>query len=175
MFSHWTSIQTLPKDLLLIKEILYDKLNFKCTQPIVNPEGKEYSACDFKINAIAIKFRISKITPTKTGQFVTLWKRIGNGTILPFDAKDPIGFFIISSRKENNFGHFIFPKSVLIAQGILTSDLEGKRAIRVYPPWDLCTNKQAQKTQKWQLNYFFEMKNDAVLDFERANLLYSAN
>jgi hypothetical protein len=31
---------------------------------------------------------------------------------------------------------------------------EGKRGMRVYPPWDLPSSKQAKKTQQWQLPYF---------------------
>lgn len=68
-----------------------------------------------------------------------------------------IDLFIISTRDENHFGQFIFPKSVLVKQGILTSGRkEGKRAMRVYPPWDTTTSPQAKKIQKWQLEYFFE-------------------
>ena len=72
---------------------------------------------------------------------------------------------IISVRKENNFGQFIFPKAVLLEKGIFsTSTKEGKRATRVYPPWDVTTSKQAQKTQTWQMNYFLEIsKNECIV------------
>ncbi|TRW95625.1 MepB family protein [Flavobacterium gawalongense] len=57
---------------------------------------------------------------------------------------------------------------------MLTTDLkEGKRAIRVYPPWDTTTNKQAQKTQKWQLDYFLEIPLDKPINLNRAKLFYS--
>ena len=82
---------------------------------------------------------------------MTLWKRIKNGPIQPFDISDPIDFFIISTRKGNNFGQFVFPKAVLYEQGVISKNAEGgKRAIRVYPPWDKGLNNQALKTQKWQ-------------------------
>jgi hypothetical protein len=43
----------------------------------------------------------------------------------------------------------------LIEKGIITHlDKEGKRGFRIYPPWDVTTNKQAQKNQIWQSNYF---------------------
>ena len=45
--------------------------------------------------------------------------------------------FIINTRKDDYFGQFIFPKSVMCEQGVLSiKDDGGKRAIRVYPPWD---------------------------------------
>ena len=40
---------------------------------------------------------------------------------------------------------------------ISTSKKEGKRGFRVYPPWDTATNKQAVKTQQWQLDYYYEI------------------
>jgi hypothetical protein len=62
-------------------------------------------------------------------------------------------------------GQFIFPKSVLADKGIVTRNgKEGKRGIRVYPPWDLTTNKQAKRTQSWQTKYFITIKNDNSTD-----------
>jgi hypothetical protein len=80
---------------------------------------------------------------------------------------------MISVRKENQFGFFIFPKAVLISKEIITGKKEGKRAIRVYPPWDITMSKQAQKTQKWQLNYFLEIKDDELFNIELANQLFN--
>jgi hypothetical protein len=40
----------------------------------------------------------------------------------------------------------------------------------VYPTWDIPTNKQAERTQKWQLNYFYEMGGE--LDLEKVKALY---
>jgi len=52
----------------------------------------------------------------------------------------------------------VFPKSELINKGIITTNKkDGKRGFRVYPKWNKTTNKQAEKTQKWQLNYFYEI------------------
>jgi hypothetical protein len=42
-------------------------------------ESLEYAACSFKLNSMSVKFRVAKITPTKIGQFVTLWKRVSKG------------------------------------------------------------------------------------------------
>ena len=167
----FTVSEDIPKDLILIQEILFDTCNFKITQPILETESSEYGACTFSLNDLSVLFRIAKITPTKTGQFVTLWKRINQGPIQPFDSADPIDLFIISARKENSLGLFIFPKSVLISKEIISDKIEGKRAIRIYPPWDITTSKQAQKTQKWQLDYFIEIPKDQPIDLKRAKLL----
>jgi len=148
--------ESLPKDLIIAKELLYDCCNFDLTQPQPEAESNEYDAYRFRLNQKNICYRKAKITPTKTGQFVTLWKRNTTGIIEPFDFTDAIDFVIVSVRKNELFGQFVFPKSVLLEKGIFTtSTKEGKRATRVYPPWDETTSKQAQKTQQWQLNYFY--------------------
>jgi hypothetical protein len=165
-----TTIEELPKDLIQIKKLLFDIGNFEISHPILEPESSEYGACTFVLNNLNIRYRTAKITPTKTGQFVTLWKRINQGPIQPFDSNDPIDLFIISTRKEDHFGLFIFPKSVLITKEIVSDKKEGKRAIRVYPPWDVTTSKQAQKTQKWQLDYFLEI--NQRMDLKRVESLF---
>ncbi|EKD72557.1 MAG: hypothetical protein ACD_45C00643G0006, partial [uncultured bacterium] len=80
-----------------------------------------------QVNIYAVKYTFGplfelypKITPTKVGQFVTLWKRINNGPIQPYDVSDPVDFFIVSARKDDCFGQFIFPKSVLRDQAVLS-------------------------------------------------------
>ena len=74
---------------------------------------------------------------------------------------------MISSRAENHFGQFIFPKSVLCEKGIISSgEKEGKRAPRIYPPWDKADNSQAKRTQAWQLQYFIKFSEDSF-DFLR--------
>lgn len=167
------SSTTIHHDLLAVKEIIYDKFNYECSIPIKEAESSEYGAYTFEVNTLSVKFRVAKITPTKIGQFVTLWKRIDKGPIQPFDFTDPIDLFIISTRKDNRFGQFVFPKSVLCEQGIIsTNNKEGKRAIRVYPPWDVTLSKQAQKTQKWQLHYFLEIPSDKPIDMELVKNLY---
>ena len=165
------AIEELPKDIIQIKKILLKIGDFEITQPIIESESSEYGACTFVLNNLNIRFRTAKITPTKTGQFVTLWKRINRGPIQPFDSSDSIDLFIISTKKDSLFGYFIFPKSVLINKQIVSDKKEGKRAIRVYPPWDITTSKQAQKTQKWQLDYFLEINHDQKLDLKRAKFL----
>jgi len=152
-------------NLKVVKELVYDNCGFDMTEPQLNAEGIEYGACSFRLNGNTIQYRVSKITPTKTGQFVAIWKRNKNGITAPFDLSDDIDFMMITSKSGDNFGQFIFPKSVLVEKGILSSNGKvGKRGIRVYPPWDSVTNKQAAKTQSWQTTYFLSIKQDHSTD-----------
>lgn len=78
------------------------------------------------------------------------------------------------TRKGNNLGQFIFPKAVLQEHDIISvNNHGGKRAIRVYPSWDVAVNKQAKKTQEWQLEYFLEIPQNKPMDYARAQMLYS--
>ena len=150
---------------------VYTKCGLKISDFQLEPESKEYHACRFDLNGRKIISRNSKITPNKVGQFVTFWNRNGNGPIEPLEETDQIDFYAVNVQTENEFGQFVFPKSVLIKKGIIsTSKKEGKRAFRVYPNWDVAKNKQAERTQKWQLEYFYEI-NDST-DLKKVEELY---
>lgn len=169
----WVSSTAIHPDLLATKELIYNPNEFICTQPQMEAESREYGGYVFTLNDLCIRFRVAKITPTKIGQFVTLWKRIGTGPIQPFDLSDPVDIFVVSTRKEDQFGQFVFPKSVLYDHDILSNKNKGgKRAIRVYPSWDKPTSKQAQKTQAWQLKYFLEIAKTPSIDCVRSQMLY---
>ncbi len=160
-------LSNFPESLLEAKSCVYDKLGLHCSSIVQEEESFDYDAFEFKLGKHFVKYRKAKITPTKTGQFVTLWKRKGKGPIEPFHENDKIDLFIISVITDNQSGQFIFPKSVLIEHGILSRrGKEGKRAMRVYPSWDIVESKQAQKTQKWQSAFFFEYSQKKIdLDF----------
>ena len=143
---------------------IYKKCAFEITNLIVDPESNEYNGCVFKLNKLHIISRKAKITPTKIGQFVTFWKRHKSGVIEPFQETDSIDFYVVNVEFKNLIGQFVFPKSVLIKKGIIsTKHKEGKRAFRVYPVWDKPQSKQAALTQKWQLNYFYQINNSTDL------------
>lgn len=163
-----------PAGLLLAKQLVYDKCGFTFADAVPQKESSEYDAYTFQLNNINILFRSAKITPAKTGQFVTLWKRNSKGPIMPFDAADAIEIIVINTKTENRFGQFVFPKSVLIKHSVFAAHgKDGKRAIRVYPSWDKTESTQAIKTQKWQLEYFLEINQDKqLLDEARVKMLY---
>ncbi len=145
-------------DLIAAQKLAYEPNHILISHLIKEEESQEYGAFTLEINHRRIKFRVAKITPTKTGQFVTLWKRIEKGPILPYDMDDPIDLFVISVRTSQHFGQFVFPKTVLCEKGIVSKNRQGgKRAIRLYPPWDTPDSKQAKNTQMWQRLYFFEI------------------
>ena len=170
--NHLISRTAIHQDFFDAKNRIYTPCGITCSQLIIEKESAEYGACTFQLNHFSVRFGVSKITPTKVGQFVTLWKRIGNNPIQPYDISDPIDFYIVNSQKDDYFGQFIFPKSILCVQSVLSIKGDGgKRAIRVYPPWDKAVNRQAQKTQQWQLEYFLDVSADKEIDSNRLQQL----
>ena len=163
----------IPPDLIAAQKIAYEPSSLMMEHFAVEIESKEYAASEFKMNGLNIKFRIAKITPTKTGQFVTIWKRIGSGPIQPFDMADPFDLVVISVRTSEHFGQFVFPKLMLYEKGIISKEGKGgKRAIRVYPPWDITVNKQAIKTQKWQVPYIFGIPSNAQIEVSHIQKIF---
>lgn len=155
-------------DFLRAKNLVYDQCGFDIPFFEVESESKDYGSLEFKLGKQLIKFRVGKITPVKIGQFVTLWKRGKEGIIQPFDLDDPIDLFVISVRDKDQFGQFVFPKRVLYEKGIISKNGKGgKRAIRIYPPWDNPNSKQARKSQKWQSEYFYEIDSERDIDVLR--------
>lgn len=148
----------------IFNEAVYLKSGLAITDLLIEPEGKEYEACQFKLNGSKVINRTAKITPKKVGQFVTFWKRNEEGITAPFSTSDSFDFYITNIKYDDRIGQFVFPKSVLAEKGIIATDKkEGKRGFRVYAPWDLTTNKQAQKTQVWQGDYFYLMEDSKSL------------
>ena len=162
-------------NLQTIHDNIYKPLGFELTHFSLENESQEYGACTFKLNGLHIVSRNAKVTPTKIGQFVTLWKRLNDGPIQPFDASDNIDFVVVNLRSENQIGQFVFPKKVLLEKGVFsTPSKEGKRAIRVYPPWDKPKSKQALKTQQWQSRYFLKFDESGQPDLARGQALYAS-
>lgn len=161
-------------DLQLAEKLLYNECGFQLQLLVWNPESTNYGACSFELNNYKIQYRVANITPTKIGQFVAIWKRNNKGITAPFDVTDSLDFLIISVRDSENFGQFIFPKSVLIAKGIISQNEKGgKRGIRVYAPWEKPISKQAIQTQAWQIPYFVEIKEDLLTDLEKVKRILS--
>ncbi len=166
-------VNSLHPDFIISRDLIYIPCGFKCREIAIEKESLEYGACQFKLNDHYMLFRVAKITPTKVGQFVTVWKRIGKGPIQPYDLTDGVDFYVIAARKDDCFGQFVFPKDVLCKYGIMsTNGQKGKLGMRVYPPWDVTMNKQAKKTQEWQLKYFLEVASSDLIDIMQVKMLY---
>lgn len=146
------------KKVIETQNSLYDTCGFKLHDFIAENESAEYYAYSYLLDTKNVKFRIAKKTKTKIGWFVTIWKRNLNGIIMPYESIDQIDLFVVNVVDANRIGQFVFPKSILIDKNILsTTEKEGKRAFRVYSPWDEVDNTQALRTKKWQCEYFVDI------------------
>ncbi|MCX4847768.1 MepB family protein [Streptomyces sp. NBC_00893] len=190
----WPDGARLHPDLLAAKALVYDPSGLVCSLPVPEAESAEYGAHGFTVDGSAIRFRVARTTPTKVGQFVTVWKRSADGgPIRPYDSGDPVDLFVISTRDTGDgvgddsggtggtggiggtggFGQFVFPRDVLRERDIVSTDgVGGKRGFRVYPPWVTTTNRQAGRTQKWQVEYFLPVPDGEPADPDRCRALY---
>lgn len=168
----WTGLHG---DLQAAKDLVWDPSGFACSRPVPEPESAEYAACAFTLDGRSVRFRVARTTPTKAGQFVTVWQRSEEGPIRPFDAADGVDLFVISSRDDEGFGQFVFPGEVLCERGIVSRNGSGgKRGFRVYPPWVTTTSRQARSTQQWQVKYFVTLGQEGPVDLTRARTLYGS-
>ena len=124
--------------------------------PVPEAESADYGACRAELDGKRLVLRVAKTTPTKTGQFVTIWKRPHpDAEIAPLDEADPVDVVIIAVSDGARHGFFIFPRKVLLERGVMSrAGAGGKRALRVYPPWCAPESIQAQRTQRWQAACF---------------------
>jgi hypothetical protein len=113
-------------------------------------ESSDYGACRIELYGRAVVFLISKITPTKIGQFVTLWKRpMPSDEIAPLDSDDGVDLVVVSVADTTQRGQFVFNKHALLKHSAMSRNGHGgKRGIRVYPPWTKPVAKDAIKTQR---------------------------
>ena len=166
----------LPHELINAINNIYLPAGMKVTGiPKRETQSEEYSACRFELDGQKVIFRVAKTTPTKIGQFVTLWKRQNAADkIAPFDINDEISHVVVTVFDQTHQGQFVFNKKILSEKGVISSPTkEGKRAIRVYPPWTKPIAKQAIKTQQWQLQYFFAIENNGCADLALVKALFS--
>ncbi|WP_229074997.1 MepB family protein [Actinoplanes sp. DH11] len=163
----------MPDDLRAAKALVYDPGGFVCSRPVPEEESADYCAHSFLVNGLSIRFRTGRTTPTKIGQFVTLWARSESGPIRPLSTADAVDLVVISTRQAGHFGQFVFPLEALCERGIVAStDSGGKRGFRVYPPWATTVSRQAINTQAWQLAYFLPVDDGMPLDIVRTRELY---
>ncbi|MGV8830519.1 MAG: MepB family protein [Devosia sp.] len=130
--------------------------------PIQEAESSEYDAMRLRLNGAIVVYRTAKVTPTKIGQFVTIWKRPHPaGPIAPLDSSDGVALVIVRVSDGLQAGQFVFDRATLLRRGVMSkAGVGGKRAIRVYPPWSLPVAPQAILTQQWQLQHFLPLGGD---------------
>lgn len=89
--------------------------------PVPEAESADYGACRADLHGLRLVLRVAKTTPTKTGQFVTVWKRPHPAAdIAPLDEADPVDVVIIAAADGAQHGLFIFPRSVLLERGVMS-------------------------------------------------------
>ena len=122
--------------------------------PEAESESADYGAWRVGLDGRSVVIRSARVTPTKIGQFVTLWKR-REKDIAPLDSADDVDFAAIYVSDGEKVGWFIFDRAALLAHDVMSRDgAGGKRALRVYPPWCAPLARQAVRSQQWQLNFF---------------------
>ena len=163
------------KTLTYVNKLLYEPNNLTIKNIREETQNSDYGAGLFQLNSKSIRFRVAKITPTKIGQFVSIWEKDEVNKNQAFLYENATDLLVINTFNQNgDFGQFVFPKEVLLKQNILkTANTKGKMAIRVYPSWDTPTSKQAIAAQKWQLPYFINVNDTNSLPILALLKLYS--
>ena len=165
----------LPNELVAAIQDVYKPAGMQLTDSALREaESAEYSASRFGLDGHSIVFRVAKTTPTKIGQFVTIWKRPRSGsTIAPLDVDDGVAFVVVSVSDATHRGQFVFDHKILASKGIMAINGKGgKRAIRVYPPWVKPAAKEAVRTQQWQLRYFLSLEQSGSADSVQVRRLF---
>ena len=151
------------------------------------PESSKYEALNFSLNGQRIVYRKGKVTSERPGAFLAVWQRPhsldakGNKPI-PLTPGELDYLWILVERNSDTpeeleprskYGMFIFPLSLLIAKGIVSSvKNKGKTGFRVFPPWSQdrgisgtkVFSESGKKTQRWQIPFFVEIDENGLID-----------
>lgn len=170
----WSNTAGIPADLRTVKAAVYDPCGFVCGDPVVQHDNAQYGSVDFRLNGNDVSSRVAKLTPTKNGLFVAVWKRGGDGATHPLDTSDRCDVLAISVREGDRFGQFVFSRETLRERRVMSVDgVGGKRGFRVYPSWVATTSRQAAATQEWQTESFLLIDGGSAIDVDRARALYA--
>lgn len=156
----------------LIKEVVAAIGNHEMDDLIQEEQNSEYEGVRFNLLNQTYRSRLAKSTPKKQGYFVVFWDKDDKDKNQPFSYLSSPDRVIVTVMDNEKVGQFIFPKTVLHKQGILSSEIsKGKMAIRVYPSWISNLNPSAAKTQKWQVEYFVDLSHK--MDLDKLTYLYN--
>lgn len=164
-------------------------LGYKITKNVALdcvPENSKYEALEFSLDDKRIVYRKGKVTPGRPGAFLSIWQRpsleSSNGNKpIPLSSND-FDYLFVQVESHSNITHaleltpkrgmFIFPVSILVEKGIVSSlSNQGKTGFRVFPPWSQdrgiegtkVFSESGKKTQRWQLPYFLDIKEDGSI------------
>ena len=160
------------------------------------PESSKYEALNFSLNNRNIVYRRGKVTTDRPGAFLALWQRTvsegshGNKPIPLTPSELDYLFIQVESHSTHSeelehsakYGMFIFPVSLLIDKGIVSSGTsKGKIGFRVFPPWSQSRGSVGTKvfsesgkiTQRWQMPFFVEIDKNGLIEPCELNKLLS--
>lgn len=123
--------------------------------PEPEEQSGDYEAGTVRLGEELWRVRTARITPTKPGGFVAVWRRDAEGRTQPFDARDPAAGLLVCIAEGERFGVFRFTSARLAELGVTRSAAHaGKRGFRVYPSWSVGLNAQAERTRAAQAPAF---------------------
>lgn len=118
-------------------------------------QNSDYESGCAKLEGTWWRVRTARITPTKPGAFVAIWRRNSEGNTEPFSTDDDCAGLLVFVSDEDRFGVFRFPTAALGELGVYSSQRSaGKRGFRLYPIWYTSLNSQAIRTQGKQAPFF---------------------
>ncbi|NQD42661.1 metallopeptidase [Glutamicibacter halophytocola] len=118
-------------------------------------QQSDYQAGVAEIDGQLWRIRTARITPTKSGGFVAIWKRDNTGTTAPYEFDERLHGVLVFIEEGKNFGVFRFAQQHLERLGVFASTSSpGKRGFRIYPSWTTGLKGQAKKSQESQLPAF---------------------
>ena len=124
----------IPNDLIAAIQDVYTPAGMQLTGlALREAESAEYGASRFGLDGQTIVFRVAKTTPTKIGQFVTIWKRPTSGSIIaPLDIDDGVAFVVVSVFDATHRGQFVFDHKILASKGIMPINGKGGNALSAF-------------------------------------------
>lgn len=159
------------ESLKLIEELARSLKLSEIEQLTLEAQNIEYEGMSFYLNNVQFRSRLAKLTSKKTGYFVVFWEKDAENKNQPYYFENSPEKLIVSIIDNNFRGQFVFPKTVLLKQGVLKGvNSKGKMGIRVYPSWTGNLNNSAKKTQQWQSAYFIDLSSD--INLKKLNELY---
>ncbi|MGG5170641.1 MepB family protein [Pseudarthrobacter sp. J1738] len=127
----------------------------------VEEQNSDYESGVASFGNESWRIRTARITPTKPGAFVAVWKRGTDGVTRPFTVDESLSGLLIFVEDQGRFGVFKFTPEHLSSLGYASSERHaGKRGIRLYPSWCADLNPQASRTQRAQAKAFVELLAD---------------
>jgi hypothetical protein len=120
------------------------------------PQSSDYESGLAHVEGSQWHIRTARTTPAKPGAFVAFWRRGEDGETHPFVTEHVASGLLAFVEQQGKRGVFRFTVDHLVELGIVSDGGSGKRGFRVYPPWCVSLNPQAQAVQGMQSPAFEE-------------------